>query len=79
MITFQFINKSYRPFLSKNILLKFFLYNIEQDSDPGSGSGFFQRSDPDPHQNGLDPQHCKKQVFARYCESKTFVSDQYQI
>jgi hypothetical protein len=50
MQTFQFINKSYRPFLSKNILLTKFY--IDQDPDPV----FFQRSDPDPHQNGLDPQ-----------------------
>jgi hypothetical protein len=28
-----------------------------------SGSGLFQRWDPGPHQNCLDPQHCKKDKF----------------
>jgi hypothetical protein len=50
MLTFQFINKSYRPFLSKISCYKI-LYRA------GSESGFFQRLDPDLHQNGLDPQH----------------------
>jgi hypothetical protein len=51
---FSVNNKSYRPFLSKNILLKIFI------EDGRIRIRFFQRSDPDPdpHQNDLDPQHC---------------------
>jgi hypothetical protein len=32
------------------------LYRARSDPGSGSASGFFQRSDPDPHQKGLDPQ-----------------------
>jgi hypothetical protein len=34
---------------------------------------FFQRSDPDPHQNDLDPQHCREGIVIQqdlYFESK---------
>jgi hypothetical protein len=64
MLTFQFINKSYRPFLSKTFLLqkvgtKFY---IEQDPDlhffwSQIWIRFFKRLDPDPVQNRLDPHH----------------------
>jgi hypothetical protein len=57
MLTFQFINKSYRPFLSKKKSCFKIVYRAGSDPDPGSGSDFFQRldPDPDPHKNGLDP------------------------
>jgi hypothetical protein len=67
MLSFQFINKSYRKFLNKNFLLqkagtKIYLEQ-EQDPDPHFFQGvnpdlfFFQMSDPDPVQKRQDPQH----------------------
>jgi hypothetical protein len=45
MLTFQFINKSYRPFLSKNVLLQ------------KVGIKFYKVRDLDPVTNRLDPHH----------------------
>jgi hypothetical protein len=57
-LTFQYIKKSCRPFLSKNFLLQKVGTKLYTEQDPDPDPNFFQGSDPDPVQNRLDPQHC---------------------
>jgi hypothetical protein len=64
MLNFQFVNKSYRPFLSKISSYKKLVKNFTESRI--RIRIFFQGSDPDPHPNCQDPQHW-------FCQNSQFV------